>query len=126
MTLELDDLDALPGIEGDPVQLRQVFVNLLENAVHAAAPAGTVVVRGRRVDGGIEVDVEDSGRGVDPAARRHLFEPLVTTKEHGIGLGLALAKQIAERHGGSIGYSDRPGGGARFTVRLPLDGAADE
>jgi signal transduction histidine kinase len=108
------------------VQLRQVFVNLLENAVHAAAPAGTVVVRGRRVDGGIEVDVEDSGRGVDPAARRHLFEPLVTTKEHGIGLGLALAKQIAERHGGSIGYSDRPGGGARFTVRLPLDGAADE
>jgi signal transduction histidine kinase len=67
----------------------------------------------------VEIAVEDSGPGVDAATRRRLFEPLITTKERGIGLGLALVKRIAERHGGSVAYSDRPGGGARFTVRLP-------
>jgi signal transduction histidine kinase len=119
VALALEGLDALPLVEGDPVQLRQVFVNLLENAVFAASPRGEVAVRGRRVDGAIELDVEDTGPGVDPATRRRLFEPLITTKERGIGLGLALVKRIAERHAGSVAYSDRPGGGARFTVRLP-------
>jgi two-component system, NtrC family, sensor histidine kinase HydH len=117
--VELDGLDALPRVDGDPVQLRQIFVNLIENAVHAASPAGAVAVRGR-VDGGeVALDVEDTGPGVDAATRRRLFEPLITTKDRGIGLGLALVKRIAERHGGGVEYSDRSGGGARFTVRLP-------
>ena len=77
-------------------------------------------MRGRRADGAVEVDVEDTGPAWTPATRRRLFEPLITTKEQGIGLGLALVKRIAERHGGSVAYSDRPGGGARFTVRLPV------
>jgi signal transduction histidine kinase len=119
VALGLEGLDGLPGIEGDPVQLRQVFVNLIENAVHAASPAGEVRVRGAAPDGAVEISVEDSGPGVDAATRRRLFEPLITTKEKGIGLGLALVKRIAERHGGSVEYTDRPGGGARFTVRLP-------
>jgi signal transduction histidine kinase len=123
VALALDGLEALPRVPGDPVQLRQVFVNLLENAVFAASPRGAVQVRGRSTAAGVEVDVEDTGPGVDPATRRRLFEPLITTKERGIGLGLALVKRIAERHGGSVGYSERPGGGARFTVRLP---AGDE
>jgi signal transduction histidine kinase len=106
-------------VDGDRVQLGQVFANLLENAMYAASPAGEVAVRARRVEGAVELDVEDSGPGVDPATRRRLFEPLITTKEQGVGLGLALVKKIAERHGGSVAYSDRPGGGARFTVRLP-------
>jgi two-component system, NtrC family, sensor histidine kinase HydH len=119
VSLALDGLEALPAVQGDPVQLRQVFVNLIENAVYAASPAGAVTVRGRAVDGAVELDVEDTGPGVDAATRRRLFEPLITTKERGIGLGLALVKQIAERHGGTVVYSDRDGGGARFTVRLP-------
>jgi signal transduction histidine kinase len=119
VTLALEGLDALPPVEGDPVQLRQVFVNLLENAIFAASPAGEVAVRARAADGAVTLDVEDSGPGVDPATRRRLFEPLITTKDRGIGLGLALVKRIAERHGGSVEYSDRPEGGARFTVRLP-------
>ena len=117
----LEGLDALPAVDGDPVQLRQVFVNLLENAVYAASPerrgGGP---RPRAVDGAVELDVEDTGPGVDAATRRRLFEPLITTKEQGIGLGLALVKRIVERHGGSRRLRrDRPGGGARFTVRLP-------
>jgi len=115
----LDGLAALPAIEGDPVQLRQVLVNLVENAVYAASPGGTVTVRGRLLDAEVLLDVEDTGPGVDAATRRRLFEPLITTKEKGIGLGLALVKRIAERHGGGVAYSDRGGGGARFTVRLP-------
>lgn len=119
VALTLLGLGELPPVEGDAGQLRQVLVNLLENAAFAAAPAGTVTVRGRLLDGAVALDVEDTGPGVDPATRRRLFEPLITTKEHGIGLGLALCKRIAERHGGEVSYSDRDGGGARFTLRLP-------
>ncbi len=119
VSLDLEGLDGLPAVEGDPVQLRQVFVNLLENAVFAASPEGAVAVRARADDGAVALEVEDTGPGVDSATRRRLFEPLITTKDKGIGLGLALVKRIAERHGGSVEYSDRPGGGARFTVRLP-------
>jgi signal transduction histidine kinase len=119
VSLVLEGLDALPSVEGDPVQLRQVFVNLMENAVFAASPEGSVKVRGRRDAGWVELDVEDTGPGVDSTTRQRIFEPLITTKDKGIGLGLALVKRIAERHGGSVSYSDRPGGGARFTVRLP-------
>jgi signal transduction histidine kinase len=113
------ELDSLPEVTGDAGQLRQVMVNLLENAVHAASPSGRVGVRGRAAGGGVEIEVDDTGAGVDPVARRRLFEPLITTKSKGIGLGLALVKRIAERHGGSIAHDDRPGGGARFTLRLP-------
>ncbi len=117
--VELAGLSGLPAVEGDAGQLRQVLVNLLENALHAASPAGTVTVRGRQEPGVLAVDVDDTGPGVDPATRRRLFEPLITTKARGVGLGLALCKRIAERHGGDISYADREGGGARFTLRLP-------
>ena len=119
ISIALEGLEGLPLVEGDPVQLRQVFTNLIENAVHASSPRGMVTIRGRREGAALELEVEDTGPGVDPATRLRLFEPLITTKEKGIGLGLALVKRIAERHGGGVAYSDRPGGGARFTVRLP-------
>jgi signal transduction histidine kinase len=119
VSLNLEGLSTLSTVEGDAGQLRQVFVNLLENAVYAASPAGSVRIRGCPRDGGVEVAVEDTGKGVDDATRRRLFEPLITTKEKGIGLGLALVKRIVERHGGTVGYAPLPEGGARFTVRLP-------
>lgn len=119
VSVGFEGLEGLPPVEGDPVQLRQILVNLVENAVHAASPQGQVVVRGRAAPGLVLLDVEDTGPGVDVATRRRLFEPLITTKERGIGLGLALVKRIAERHGGGVEYSEREGGGARFTVRLP-------
>jgi signal transduction histidine kinase len=119
VTVAIEGVEEVPPVEGDPIQLRQVFVNLIENAVHAASPSGVVAVRARLRDGAVELDVEDTGPGVDPGTRRRLFEPLVTTKERGVGLGLAIVKRIAERHGGSVSYADREGGGARFTVVLP-------
>jgi signal transduction histidine kinase len=122
IALELDGLDGLPAVEGDPLQLRQIFANLLENAIFAASPSGSVRVQGRASDRGVSLDVEDDGPGVDPAIRQRLFEPLITTKDQGVGLGLALVKRIAERHGGRVEYAERPGGGARFTVVLPIEG----
>lgn len=109
----------VPELQGDRVQLRQVFVNLVDNAVAAVAPAGEVLVRVSHGDGRVRVMVEDTGPGVDPAIRRRLFEPLVTTKDKGIGLGLALVKRIIERHGGTISYRNRDGGGACFVVDFP-------
>jgi two-component system, NtrC family, sensor histidine kinase HydH len=106
-------------VHGDPVQLRQVFVNLLSNAVEAASPSGEVRIRGARSPTDVEIAVEDTGPGVDATTARRLFEPLITTKDKGVGLGLALVKRIVERHGGTVAYEPRTGGGARFTVRLP-------
>lgn len=116
--VEIDGVDGVV-VDGDAGQLRQVFTNLLDNAVHAAAPEGAVRVTAARADGAVRVAVEDSGPGVDEATARRLFEPLITTKERGIGLGLALVKRIVERHGGTVAYARGKGGGARFEVRLP-------
>ena len=118
ITPPLQALDALPAIQGDSGKLRQVFVNLLDNAREAAGPGGAVLIDGAVESGSIAIGIEDTGPGVDEATRRRLFEPLVTTKAKGIGLGLALVKRIVERHGGSVSYQPR-GRGARFVVRLP-------
>jgi signal transduction histidine kinase len=120
--LALEGIDGLPSIAGDPVQLRQVLVNLVENAVHAAGESGRVRLSGATVGGMAELVVEDTGPGVDPAIKARLFEPLITTKAKGIGLGLSLVKRIVERHGGTIAYQRSELGGARFAVRLPVGG----
>lgn len=118
MTPGLEPLVALPPIQGDKSKLRQVFVNLLDNAREAAGPGGDVFIDGAVEGGLVAVGIEDTGPGVDDATRRRLFEPLVTTKAKGIGLGLALVKRIVEQHGGSVAYQPRARG-ARFVVRLP-------
>jgi signal transduction histidine kinase len=115
-------LTGLPEVQGDPHQLRQVFLNLLENAVQALGESGTVELTAKALPAAVELAIEDSGPGVSEAIRRRLFEPLMTTKARGIGLGLPLVKRILERHGGSIFYAPRPesGTGARFVLRLPV------
>ncbi len=113
-------LELLPPVQGDPGQLRQVFLNLMENAFQATLPRGEVLITGAVQGTEVEVSVEDTGPGVEVAIRSRLFEPLVTTKPKGIGLGLALVKRIVERHGGSISYKPSTTGGARFVVRLPI------
>jgi signal transduction histidine kinase len=117
--LTVSGVDALPSVSGDRGQLRQLFVNLLENAVQACGQSGDVFITGQRLEDFVRISVEDTGPGIDVATRRRLFEPLVTTKEKGVGLGLALVRRIAERHEGSVEYEPRESGGARFIVRLP-------
>ena len=117
--VEIHGVAELPDLEGDPDQLRQVFANLLDNALHAASPSGKVRVEGTIEGRMVSAAVEDTGPGVDEVTRRRLFEPLVTTKQKGIGLGLPLVKRLVERHGGTVSYEPRDKG-ARFVVRLPI------
>jgi len=118
ITLEIRGLDGL-RVLGDAAQLRQVFVNLVQNAVEACGATGVVAVEGKPVNGALEISVEDTGHGLDPSVKARLFEPLVTTKSNGVGLGLALVRRIVERHRGTIGFVTPPRGGARFILSLP-------
>jgi signal transduction histidine kinase len=116
--ITVEGLADLPPITGDSVQIRQLFVNLLQNALQAIEGSGEVGVTGCTLkDGGVEIVVEDTGPGVDPETARRLFEPLITTKSTGVGLGLALVRRIVERHGGNVSYA-RVNKGARFVIRL--------
>jgi two-component system, NtrC family, sensor histidine kinase HydH len=120
VSLEIEGFSDLPPIQADASKLRQVLVNLVDNAVHAVGESGQVRVSGRVTGEHLLLTVEDNGPGVDASIRSRLFEPLITTKTKGIGLGLPLVKRIVERHGGTVAYESRSGGGARFMVRLPL------
>jgi two-component system sensor histidine kinase HydH len=119
LALELVGFDAPCPLQGDPMALRQAVLNLVENAFHAAGVAGRVRVRIEHEARETRVVVEDSGPGIDPSIRNRLFEPLVTTKAKGIGLGLALVRRVAERHHGRVDVSRGELGGARFTLTLP-------
>lgn len=117
-------LDAQPtAVSGDFERLRQLAVILVDNAIrHAGGPA-EVVVSVRREGQLAVLRVDDSGQGIRPDDRAHVFERFWRASDAppgGLGLGLAIARWIAERHGGSITAAERPGGGARFEVRLPV------
>lgn len=96
-------------VQGDVGQLGQVAVNLLGNAIDAAGPGGRVEVRVNAAEGRWRVEVVDTGPGPAADVVGHLFEPFVTSKPEGVGLGLAVAKQIVEGHGGRIGWERRDG-----------------
>jgi signal transduction histidine kinase len=116
-------LPALPVfLKIDPEQIHQVLVNLLLNALDALLGGGSVSVEVERRRGSphIEVRVRDSGPGLPPRIREHLFEPFTTTKENGLGLGLSICKRLIEAHGGTI-RGDDARGGAVFTFTLPTE-----
>jgi len=110
-----------PSIEttGTSSKLRQVLLNLIKNAIEAAAPAGRVDIHVDETHECSRVTVRDSGSGLDAEARERLFEPFFTNKPRGTGLGLAVSQAIARAHGGEI-VADAPGsGGACFVLCLP-------
>ena len=119
-----------PGIEvsveglgadlaADRAQLVQMLTNLITNAYQAMPDGGPLRVTGSKSDGFVEITVEDSGVGIDPAVAERLLEPFFTTKPTGTGLGLAIVKRFAEGHNGTVSIEGGPTGGARVTIRLP-------
>jgi len=110
---------------GDQIQLRAVIHNLMVNAVDALKPvdadARSMSITLRPHGDSAVLEVEDSGGGVAPDVKDHIFEPLVTTKKDGLGLGLSMSRSVVVAHGGSIELHDSTLGGARFTVTLPRE-----
>jgi len=118
----------LPPVIADRVQIEQVLVNLLHNAIDAMAgmPERVLILSSRQGASAVEIVVTDSGRGIPAAVADSLFQPFVTTKQNGMGIGLAISKSIVEAHGGEITASPSPGGGTTFCVRLPPAPPRDE
>ncbi len=114
--------DEIPGFTGDPIQLEQVFMNLLLNAQNVMPAGGRVDIRmsHNRKENSIRVEVRDNGPGIPPENMRKLFQPFFTTRTDGTGLGLATCLKNVRYHGGTIDVKSRVGKGTSFTVTLPL------
>jgi signal transduction histidine kinase len=115
----------------DPYQLRQVFVNVIANAVDASQENSAVLIStelltpetngdGQPARGYARITITDQGKGMDKATRDRIFEPFFSTKKRGTGLGLAIVKQIVEQHGGRITVASEPGKGSKFNIDLPV------
>jgi C4-dicarboxylate-specific signal transduction histidine kinase len=117
----------LPVVLGDRIQLQQVILNLIINAIEAMSGAGDPreleVGTGKDEAQGVRVAVRDSGPGLDPDGLDHLFTAFYTTKPQGMGMGLAISRSIIEAHGGRLWASANPQRGATFQFTLPPDGA---
>jgi len=123
--LRLRPCDGDATVTGDELQIRQVLINLVMNAIQALEPKGGVVtLSASAVDGGMEMRVEDDGPGIPESARPHIFEPFFTTKRAGVGTGLGLptSRRIVEAHGGTLDLLSTGPGGSLFRVVLPRNG----
>jgi PAS domain S-box-containing protein len=118
----------LPEARVDSGRLEQVFENLLVNALQHAPRGSTVTLSATQVaePPGLVCAVEDEGPGLTAADMKHVFEPFFSRRRGGTGLGLAIAQRFVEAHGGSLTAVNRPGGGAAFTVTIPLDAERGE
>jgi signal transduction histidine kinase len=119
ISVTIDCPDSLPAALGDEAQLQIVFSNLVRNARDAMPHGGRLTIAARAEQDVIEVSVTDTGDGVPRENLARIMEPLFTTKARGIGLGLAMARAIVEKHHGRLTVASEPGEGATFTVRLP-------
>jgi signal transduction histidine kinase len=111
--------DELSSVLVDPRQMEQVLVNLLDNACQAMPEGGRVVLSAQAEQDDVALSITDTGCGIPEENIKKLFEPLFTTKARGIGLGLAVSKNLMEANGGSIEVTSEEGKGSTFTVRLP-------
>ena len=119
--IKTGDPDQPWTVDTDRDKIQQLLLNLVLNALDAMPKGGTLEIHlGRVHDGQQEMRVIDSGPGIDETVLSKLFEPFVTTKETGVGIGLAISRRIAEEHGGGLTAYNLPEGGACFTLRLPV------
>jgi signal transduction histidine kinase/CheY-like chemotaxis protein len=112
----------LPGVEVDVARIKQVFLNIINNAIYVMPNGGSLTIRTVVNDSGVRVEFEDTGPGIAPEHRDRIFDPFFTTKPEvsGTGLGLSVSLGIVQSHGGTILVASELGKGATFTVVLPL------
>ncbi len=125
--VEVESIGPVPEVQADGVQIEQVLINLVNNAIDAASERpdgrGGVIIRVAAGASAITIEVDDNGRGVAPELADSIFDAYQTTKPRGMGLGLHLSRRIVERHAGRLWWAPIRTGGARFVVELPMDGA---
>lgn len=118
------DLDEnLPAVKSDFNQMKQVFLNLFQNAIDATPERGRIEIITGFDDSWVTITVRDSGTGITADNPDIIFEPFFTTKITGVGLGLANVKKIIKDHSGKIKALNRPEGGAEFLIKLPIPAA---
>lgn len=117
--LRVEHVGASREIWCDPEQIKQVLLNLLLNAVEASRPGSSVIVHVRTEEEQLRLDVEDAGSGIAAEDLGSIFDPFFTTKQNGSGLGLAVASNIVQQHGGSLAARHNRGPGMTLSIRLP-------
>jgi signal transduction histidine kinase len=124
VTLRIDFQRTLPNIEADRVQLQQVVLNLVRNAIEAMAGVEgrnrILTVSSSVVEGYVCITIADTGVGIDPADKVRLFDALYTTKENGLGLGLSICRKIVTVHGGRLWMEENTTHGTVFAFALPI------
>lgn len=128
--LRVDVEHGLPKVWIDRIQIQQVLINLMKNAAEAMenSPLREMTVTISQARNFVEIAVADTGPGISPEMAEKLFQPFVTTKAHGMGMGLSICRGIIESHGGRLRLEPNPGGGAvfRFNVPIAKDGGAKD
>ena len=122
MKIEIKGADTTSFVDADENKLRQVFINIFDNAKDALLSiknAKILVIICKKLNN-ILVVIEDNGTGVSEEIINRIFEPYVTSKENGTGLGLAIVHKIIDEHNGSIKIENKKGAGARITITLPI------
>ncbi len=114
------EIQVLPPVQLDQSQFKQALLNLIINGVQAMQDGGTLTVRAKPLNGEIQIDVEDTGQGIEPEQLDKIFDLFISTKAEGTGVGLTIVKQIIEGHGGRVRVESNPGHGTKFSVLLPL------
>jgi signal transduction histidine kinase len=118
-SIQVEELipEELPVVVVDRDKIKQVLLNLIRNAAEAMPSGGKITIEVRATDNAVLLDITDTGIGIP--LDMDVFEPFVTTKKEGTGIGLVIVRQIVTAHGGKISYRSRPGEGTRFRIELP-------
>jgi len=122
ITVEERYAEDLPAVEVDVSRIKQVFLNIINNAVYVMPNGGALTIRTETANGGVKIAFEDSGPGIAPEHRDRIFDPFFTTKPEvsGTGLGLSVSLGIVQSHGGTIEVETEVGRGSTFTISLPM------
>ena len=118
LLIKLDD--AYPDFYGDPIRLKQAFLNLIKNAMESITERGRITLKVFTHDKRLMIAVKDNGCGIPPEQQEEIFRPFVTHKENGTGMGLAIVRKIISAHHGTIHLRSTVGKGTEFQVHLPL------
>jgi len=115
------DLKELPLIKCDPDEIKQVFINLIDNALRAMAEGGDLTIASRYVEeeASVQIEISDTGMGIPDEIKEKIFDPFFSTRHEGAGLGLSIAYRIVREHGGSMEFKSKVGKGTTFILKFP-------